>query len=215
MMSKQYILKDIEKLKKANDFLKPLFANIKNYKSEEGTSYPVGIPNFSYRDKFQVNYNEMCIDILEYFAEKLGDKGELNIGKYFTCWLDMRDAGIRIGFSLNDEFESKLYDEVFGSHSTIYEWTEKHILPLLSLIANKYLDFEDTIEFFERIGTECGRNDRRLAWDASTYTKGADAAKKIIDNIFKLAEDEEVLKDIDEVLDVYFGKVFKYNKEEN
>lgn len=213
-MSKQYILKDIERLKKANAFLKTLFGDIKNYKSEEGTSYPVGIPKFSYSDEFQVNYNEMCICILEYFAEKLRDKEELQLGKYLTCWLDMCDARIRIGFSLNDELESKLYDEVFGSHSTIYVWTKNNLLPLLSLVANKYLDFEDTIDFFERVGTESDSDDRRLAWNASTYTKGEDAAKKIIDNIFKLAEDEEVLKDIDEVLDVYFDKVFKHNKEE-
>ena len=211
-MSKQYILKDIERLKKANDFLKPLFADIKNYRSEEGTSYPVGVPNFNYRDEFQINYNEMCIEIMEYFVEKLGDKEELQLGKYLTCWLDMCDARIRIGFSLNDELESKLYDEVFGSHSTIYTWTKNDLLPLLSLVANKYLNFEDAIDFFECVGTD-GDN-RQLAWNASTYTKGADSAKKIIDNIFKLAEDEEVLKDIDEVLDVYFNKVFKYNKEE-
>ena len=213
-MSKQYILKDIEKLKKANDFLKKLFADIKNYKSEEGTSYPVGVPNFNYRDEFQINYNEMCIEIMGYFAEKLGDKEELQLGKYITCWLDMCDARIRIGFSLNDELESKLYDEVFGSHSTIYVWTKNNLLPLLSLIANKHLDFEDTIDFFEHVGTKGDSDSRQLAWSASTYTKGADAAKKIIDGIFKLAEDEEVLKDIDEVLDVYFDKVFKYNKEE-
>ena len=80
-MSKQYILKDIEKLKKANDFLETLFADIENYKSKEGTSYPVGISNFSHNDELQINYNEMCIDILEYFVEKLGDKEELHIGK--------------------------------------------------------------------------------------------------------------------------------------
>lgn len=211
-MSKQYILKDIEKLKKANDFLKKLFADIRNYKAKEGTSYPVGVPNFNYRDEFQINYNEMCIEIMEYFVEKLGDKEELQLGKYLTCWLDMCDARIRIGFSLNDELESKLYDEVFGSHSTIYAWTKNDLLPLLSLVANKYLDFEDAIDFFERVGTD-GDN-RQLAWDASTYAKGATSAKKIIDEVFKLAEDEEVLKDIDEVLDVYFDKVFKYNKEE-
>ena len=211
-MTKQNILKDIEKLKKANDFLKNLFADIKNYKSKEGTSYPIGIPNFSHNDELQINYNEMCIDILEYFVEKLGDKEELQLGKYITCWLDMCDAKIRIGFSLNDELESKLYDEVFGSHSTIYTWTKDNLLPLLSLVTIKYLDFEDTIDFFEHLGTD-GDN-RQLAWNASTYTKGADAAKKIIDDIFKLAEDEEVLKDIDEVLDVYFDKVFKYNKDE-
>lgn len=213
-MSKQYILKDIEKLKKANDFLKTLFASIKDYKSKEGTSYPVGIPNFNYRDEFQINYNEMCIEIMEYFAEKLGDKEELQFGKYLTCWLDMCDAKIRIGFSLNDELESKLYDEVFGSHSTIYVWTKNNLLPLLSLVANKYLDFEDTISFFDRVGTDGDSHNRQLAWSASTYTNGETEAKKIIDNIFKLAEDEEVLKDIDEVLDVYFDKVFKYNKEE-
>ena len=213
-MSKQYILKDIEKLKKANDFLKTLFAEIKDYKSEEGTSYPVGVPNFNYRDEFQINYNEMCIEIMEHFVEKLGDKEELRLGKYLTCWLDMCDARIRIGFSLNDELESKLYDEVFGSHSTIYTWTKNNLLPLLSLVASKYLDFEDTIDFFKRVGTESDSDDRRLAWNASTYTNGETAAKEIIDDLFKLAEDEEVLKDIDEVLDVYFDKVFKYNKEE-
>ena len=211
-MSKQYILDDIEGLKKANDFLKPLFASIKDYKHEGGTSYPVGIPNFNYGDEFQVNYNEMCIDILEYFVEKLGDREELSIGKYLTCWMDVCESRIRIGFSLSDELESKLYDEVFGSHSTIYTWTKDNLLPLLSLVASKYLDFEDTIDFFERVGTD--GDDRQLAWSASTYTKGMDAAKKIIDDIFKLAEDEEVLKDMDEVLDVYFDKVFKYNKEE-
>ena len=211
-MSKQNILKDIEKLKRANTFLETLFANIRAYKDNEGTSYPVGIPNFSHRDELQINYNKMCIDILEYFVEKLGDKEELNIGKYFTCWLDMCETRIRIGFSLNNEVESKLYDEVFGSHSTIYTWTKNNLLPLLSLVASKYLDFEDTIDFFERVGTD--GDDRQLDWHTSTYTKGEDAAKKIIDDIFKLAEDEEVLKDIDEVLDVYFDKVFKYNKEE-
>ena len=215
-MSKQYILKDIEKLKKANDFLKPLFASIKDYKHEEGTSYPVGVPNFSYRDEFQVNYNEMCIDILEYFVEKLGDKEELQLGKYLTCWLDICGARIRIGFSLNNENEvsSKLYNEVFGSWSDIYTWTKNNLLPLLSLVTNKYLNFEDTIDFFENVGTKGDCNGCQLAWDASTYTKGATEAKKIIDDIFKLAEDKEVLKDMDEVLDVYFDKVFKYNKEE-
>ena len=213
-MSKQYILKDIKKLKQANTFLETLFADIENYKSKEGTSYPVGIPNFSHRDELQINYNKMCIDILEYFVEKLGDKEELNIGKYFTCWLDMCETRIRIGFSLNNEVESKLYDEVFGSHSTIYVWTEQHILPMLTLLTPRYLDFESTTTFFKRIGTEGDSNNRQLAWNASTYTKDGVDAKKVIDKIFNLAKDKEVLKDIDEVLDIYFDKVFKYNKEE-
>ena len=213
-MSKQYILKDIKKLKQANTFLETLFADIENYKSKEGTSYPVGIPNFSHRDELQINYNKMCINILEYFVEKLGDKEELNIGKYFTCWLDMCETRIRIGFSLNNKVESKLYDEVFGSHSTIYVWTEQHILPMLTLLTPRYLDFESATTFFKRIGTEGGSDNRQLAWNASTYTKDEAEAKKVIDNIFKLAEDEEVLKDMDEVLDIYFDKVFKYNKEE-
>ena len=213
-MSKKYILKDIEKLKQANTFLETLFADIENYKSKEGTSYPIGIPNFSHRDELQINYNKMCIDILEYFVEKLGDKEDLNIGKYFTCWLDMCETRIRIGFSLNNEVESKLYDEVFGSHSTIYVWTEQHILPMLTLLTPRYLDFESTTTFFKRIGTEGDSNNRQLAWNASTYTKDEAEAKKIIDKIFRLAEDKEVLKDIDELLDVYFDKVFKYNKEE-
>ena len=217
-MSKQNILKDIEKLKRANTFLKTLFADIRTYKDKEGTSYPVGVPNFSSTDEFQINYNEMCIDILEYFVEKLGDKEELHIGKYFTCWLDMCDTRIRIDFSLNNENEvsSKLYNEVLGSWSDIYIWTKNNLLPMLTLITPKYLDFEDAITFFERVGTTDGfHNDRHLAWNASTYTHGATKAKEIIDDIFKLAEDEEVLKDIDEVLDVYFSKVFKYNKEED
>ena len=214
-MSKQDILKDIEKLKRANTFLETLFTDIKNYQHKEGTSYPVGVPNFSSTDEFQINYNEMCINILKYFVEKLGDREELHIGKYFTCWLDICETRIRIGFSLNDEVESKIYDEIFGSHSTIYVWTKKHILPMLTLITSRYLDFESVIDFFECVGTKDGfNNNRHLAWDISAYTKGETEAKKIIDDIFKLAENEEVLKDIDEVLDVYLDKVFKYNKEE-
>ena len=85
---------------------------------------------------------------------------------------------------------------------------------MLTLLTPRYLDFESATTFFKRIGTEGGSNDRQLAWNASTYTKDETEAKKVIDNIFKLAEDEEVLKDIDEVLDVYFDKVFKYNKED-
>ena len=215
-MSKQNILKDIEKLKQANTFLDTLFADIRNYKSKEGTSYPVGVPNFSNVEESQINYNKMCIDILEYFVEKLGDKEELHLGKYFTCWLDMCDTRIRIGFSLNNEVSAKLYDEVFGSWSAIYEWSEKHILPLLTLITSRYLDFETIIPFFEHIGTEVSwNNDRHLAWDALAYTESRIKAKEIIDDIFKLSENEEVLKDVDEVLDVYFDKVFKYNKEED
>ena len=215
-MSKQSILKDIEKLKKENDFLKTLFADIENYKSKEGTSYPVGVPNFSHNDELQINYNEMCIDILEYFVEKLGDKEELHIGKYFTCLLDMCETRIRIEFNLNNENEvsSKLYNEVFGSWSDIYIWTKNNLLPMLTLLTPRYLDFESAINFFEHVGTKGDSDVRQLAWNASTYTKGAAEAKKIIDKIFRLAEDKEVLKDIDEVLDVYFDKVFKYNKEE-
>ena len=215
-MSKQNILKDIEKLKQANTFLDTLFADIRNYKSKEGTSYPVGIPNFSHGDEFQINYNGMCIDILEYFVEKLGDKEELHLGKYFTCWLDMCDTRIRIGFSLNDEVSSKLYNEVFGSWSSIYEWSEKHILPLLTLITSRYLDFETVIPFLEHFGTEVRWNDdRHLAWDALAYTESRIKAKGIINDIFKISENEEVLKDVDEELDDYFDKVFKYNKEED
>ena len=214
-MSKQDNLKDIEKLKQANAFLETLFASIENYKHKEGTSFPVGIPYFGHRDEHQINYNEMCIDILEHFVEKLGDKEELCIGKYFTCWLDMCDARIRIGFSLsNKEVESKLYDRVFGSWSTIYTWFENQVLPLLTLITPRYVNFEDVISFFEHIGTDVNSKERRLAWDASTYDKAGTEAKKIIDNIFNLSEDKELLKDIDELLDFYFDKVFKYNKEE-
>ena len=214
-MSKKDILKDIEKLKRANTFLETLFAGIENYKSKEGTSYPVGIPSFSHGDEHQIKYNGMCIEILEYFVEKLGDKEVLNLGKYFTCWLDMCETRIRIGFGLNNEVTSKLYDGVFGSWSTIYVWSEKHILPLLSLITSRYLDFERVISFFKHIGTDGNSNERRLAWDVSAYTRYVTEAKKIIDNIFKLSEDKEVLKDMDDLLDVYFDKVFKYNKEED
>ena len=110
---------------------------------------------------------------------------------------------------------SKLYDYVFGSWSTIYVWSEKHILPLLSLITSRYIDFERVITFFKHIGTEGDSNERRLACDVSAYTKYVTEAKKIIDNIFKLSEDKEVLKDMDELLDVYFDKVFKHNKEDD
>lgn len=209
-MPKECILKDIEKLKRANAFLKALFADVRDYKSKEGTSYPIGVPNFSTRDERQIDYNEMSISILEYFVKKLGDREELSIGKYLTCWMDVCESRIRLGFSLNNELESKLYDKVFGSWSTIYTWTKDNLLPLFSLVTNKYLNLECVVDFFDGIGTELNGNG--LAWDASTYAKCETEAKQIIDVLFSLAEDEEILKDADEVLDVYFDKVFKYNK---
>ena len=86
---------------------------------------------------------------------------------------------------------------------------------MLSLLTRRYLDFETVFSFFKYIGSEGYSNERRLAWDTSVYTKSVTEAKKIIDNIFKLSEDKEVLKDMDEVLDVYFDKVFKHNKEDD
>ena len=211
-MSKQSILRTAEQLKRANAFLKPLFADIRKYKAKEATSCAIGLPSFCYRDEFQIDYNEMCIDILEYFAEKLGDREELSIGKYLTCWMDVCESRIRLGFTLSDEAEYKLYDEVFGSHSEIYVWTKNNLLPLLSLITSKRCDLESAVDFFWRAGTE--GEDRQLVWDAEAYAQAAIEAKKIIDEIFDLAEDGETMKDVDEVLDVYFDKVFKHNKEE-
>jgi hypothetical protein len=216
-MSKKYILKDIEQLKQANEFLKTILADIDTYKKERCTSYPVGLPSrLSFTDEYQVNYNEMCISILEYFAEKLGDNEELTIGKYLRVWLDMCETRIRIGISLNNEVQSKLYDEVFGSWSTIYTWFEKQVLPLLTLLTSRYVDFETVIPFFENIGYEDGWNkDRHLSYHKETYTKSVVKAKEIIDDLFKLAENEELLTDVDELLDLYFSKVFKYNKEDD
>ena len=85
---------------------------------------------------------------------------------------------------------------------------------MLTLLTPRYLDFESVTTFFKRIGTEGGSDNRQLAWNTSTYTKDGADAKKVIDKLFNLAKDKEVLKDIDEVLDIYFDKVFKYNKEE-
>lgn len=216
-MSKKYILKDIEQLKQANEFLKTILADIDAYKTERGTSYPVGLPSrLSFADECQVNYNEMCISILEYFAEKLGDNEELTIGKYLRVWLDVCETRIRIGISLNDEVQSKLYNEVFGSWSTIYEWFEKNALPLISLLTGRYVNFENVLHFFDNIGYEEGWNkDRHLSYSKATYLKEVVRAKEYIDNLFKLAAADEIAADVDEVLDVYFSKVFKYNKEDD
>lgn len=216
-MAKKYILKDIEQLKQANEFLKTILADIDAYKTERGTSYPVGLPSrLSFADECQVNYNEMCISILEYFAEKLGDNEELTIGKYLRVWLDVCETRIRIGISLNDEVQSKLYNEVFGSWSTIYEWFEKNALPLISLLTGRYVNFENVLSFFNNIGYEDGWNkDRHLSYSKATYLKEAVRAKEYIDNLFKLAAADEIAVDVDEVLDLYFSKVFKYNKEDD
>ena len=216
-MSKNYILKDIEQLKQANEFLNTIIAEIATYKEERCTSYPVGLPSIlSLADEYQVQYNEMCSQILRYFVVKLGDKEELIIGKYIRCWFDMCETRIRIGFSLNNEVQSKLYEEVFRSWSTIYEWFEKNVLPLISLITGIYVDFKNILSFFKNIGYEDGWNkDRHLSYSKETYLKDTVRAKEYIDNLFRLAENEEMLKDVDEVLELYFNKVFKYNKEDD
>ncbi len=135
-----------------------------------------------------------------------------------------KDVGVTVNLDMiwgHDDFEFEWEPDgeatyvPYGETSVLYDSGEGGLASVeVSADVDDYqfLDFEDTIAFFERVGTD-GDN-RQLAWNASTYTKGADSAKKIIDDIFNLAEDEETLKDMNEVLDVYFDKVFKHNKEE-
>lgn len=214
----KYLEKDIEDVR---DTLKVLRSTQRDLQEDKDKNYRVFeiLPNEFNPDRMmrRIWYYKAIIEVAEYYQEKLGDRDHFDFGKYSSFSLDICFGRIRFGVYLSDdETEGKLYDYIFGSHSGINEWYEAHITQLITLMFGETNyshafgshDLTDIIHFFKNFG----QNKDGLYWEYEKFENDVKHAKKIIDWLDNVSTNhQDLIKDFDEVLDLYFAKVFKYN----
>ena len=207
----KHMLKTIEELKKNNEFLHQIDLQYDQVKSDQHTSYPYGIPNTDI--KYQIMYNNMMVSLLEYWIEKVGDS-EIRMGKYVRMYLRVLDTHISLEFCLDEDTSSELYDKVFGSSSTIYQWVDKHFPSVFGMAIGYFLDEDITI--FNNLGTRiCYTDKRHLAYFENEYTYDTTVGCQKIDKILNISKNSELMSDLDEVFNVYFEKLLKNSSEED
>lgn len=219
----EYSKREIQKIKNIIEFYKKVKLESEEICKKYGSSSSVPDDFDSYSLKMNIMYYKASLEVYEYFHEKLGEKNYLPLGKYVGINLGfVYDNKIYLDLCLkNDEVESKLYSLVFGSHSGINEFVSEHFPDIFSVIlgSTQYShafgtwDVKDAIYFFEHFGYECDDKNKHLYYDQERFDKDVQQAKKIIDWLFKLSENTELMNDVDNVLTTYFNTVFKYNKE--
>lgn len=205
------MLKIIENLKKNNDVLKEINNNITNIKSECGSSFLDGVGNII-DIKDQIMYNEMMVDILEYWVSQVGP-GALYLGKYIKICPRVLDTRMSLDLYLDSELSSKLYDAVFGSHSTIYQWVTEHFPTVFGMVIGRSIDSD--ISCFNHLGMRSDYNNEwKLSYDKKDFVKSISNGKRIIDDLVNLSKDSERMQDLDDVLKIYFDKIFKNYKDD-
>lgn len=163
----------------------------------------------------KINYYKAVLTVYEYYLEK----NDLMFGKYISASMSFYKDKLHFDLYLeDDEIESKLYDCVFSSHSGINIFVRDHFPDIFSIILGNTgysyafgcFDLISCLNFFNHFGYI---NDS-LCWDQKELDRQIDQAKKILDWLFKLSENTELMNDIDKILTTYFEIVFKHNREE-
>lgn len=227
----KYLRKEIEQLKRGNTWLQAKVEEAEKVSSNHEVYGYDNIGQLVTQLKTNVMYNNMIIEICEYYLFKVDPAvGKIKLGKnlnwYFGIFSSNGDPRLHMDLVLDRDtgVDSKLYDYVFGSHSGIGEWVDTHIVPLISVIlgSTSYShalgswDLSFISHFFEHCGkgydSYHDRYDRYSYWDKEKYNKDIEQAKKLIDWLIELSKKEELMKDIDRFLDTYFEMVFKNNK---
>lgn len=204
--------KDIERLNYARGIMQDISNKMSEIKSDQGTSYPTGFPNTVLDLDCEIKYNKMVVDLLNYWTEKVGSD-ELKLGKYIRMYPRVLQTRMELDFCLDSELSSRLYDEVFGSHSTIYIWVHKYFPSVFGMVVGQYLD--DIIQRFDNLGFQTRRNgEKHLCWNDSEFQTALFNGKKLIDLLFEISINQELMNDLDEVLKIYFDKIFKNNPDE-
>jgi len=170
----------------------------------------------------KIMYYKAITTVYEYFLDKLGEKESLTLGKYISASMSAFDNTLSFNVYLVDgETESKLYNQVFGSHSGINEFVQEHFPDIFSVILGNTgyshalgcYNLNNALNFFKSFGYRDYKRES-LCWAQKDFDKQIDTAKKILDWFFRLSEDTELMNDVDKVLTTYFEVVFKYNPEE-
>lgn len=230
----EYLRKQVEQLKRGNAWLQAKVEEAEQI-SDDHTVYGYDNVGKLITDlKTNVVYNNMVIEICEYYLSKVDPEvGYIKLGKnlkwYFGIFPSQGNNRIHMDLTLDNDktdVHYKLYDYVFGSHSGIGEWVAEHIVPLVSVILGSTAyshafgswDLEFISKFFDHCGKEyCNIKqtyERYYHWETKKYDSDVAQAKKLIDWLIELSTKQELMDDIDHVLDTYFEAVFKHNGRE-
>ena len=226
----EYLRKQIEHLKRGNAWLQTKVEEAEKVSDDREVYGYDNVGQLITRLKTNVMYNNMVIEICEYYLSKVDPTvGRILLGRnldwYFGIFPSQGDNRLHMDLTLNRDtgIDSKLYDYVFGSHSGIGEWVDKHIVPLVSVILGSTAyshalgswDLAFISQFFEHCGKEYDSYNQKYNkygyWDQEKYNSDVKQAKKLIDWLIELSTKQELMDDIDRVLDTYFEVVFKHN----
>ena len=229
----EHLRKQIEQLKRGNAWLQAKVEEAEKVSNDHEVYGYDNIGQLVTQLKTNVMYNNMTIEICEYYLSKVDPAvGKIKLGKnldwYFGIFSSNGDPRPHMDLVLDRDtgVSSKLYDYVFGSHSGIGEWVDKHIVPLISVMLGSTAyshafgswDLSFISRFFEHCGKEYNSyNDRYNKygyWHQEKYNSDVEQAKKLIDWLIELSTKQELMDDIDHVLDTYFDAVFKHNGRE-
>ena len=229
----EHLRKQIEQLKRGNAWLQAKVEEAEKVSDDHEVYGYDNIGKLVTQLKTNVMYNNMTIEICEYYLSKVDSAvGKIKLGRnlnwYFGIFSSNGDPRPHMDLVLDRDtgVSSKLYDYVFGSHSGIGEWVDKHIVPLISVMLGSTAyshafgswDLSFISRFFEHCGKEYDsyndRYDRYGYWHQEKYNADVEQAKKLIDWLIELSTKQELMDDIDHVLDTYFEAVFKHNGRE-
>lgn len=220
----EHLRKQIEQLKRGNAWLQAKVEEAEKVSDDHEVYGYDNIGQLITQLKTNVMYNNMVIEICEYYLSKVDPAvGKIKLGKnldwYFGIFSSQGDIRPHMDLVLDRDtgVPSKLYEYVFGSHSGICEWVDKHIIPLISVIIRCF-NLSSISHMFERFGKEYDsynkEYDKYGYWHQEKYDSDVEQAKQLIDYLIELSTKQELMDDIDRVLDTYFEVVFKHNGEE-
>lgn len=218
----KYLQTEIEHLKQA-------VKNLETVKVDLTAAHEKDYRAFDFIDDFKpdnverkVAYLKSMISVMEYFQEKLGEKEQLKLGKYVNVDICAYNGSLFLGLYYGDnETEGKLYDQIFSSHSGINEFVQDHFPDLFSVMLGSTgyshafgsYDFKDVLRAFKTFGYEDYEH-KRICYSQKDFDKHVGRAKKQLDWLFRVASDEDLIKDLDSVIGLYIETVLRRNPEE-
>lgn len=143
---------------------------------------------------------------------------EFRLGKYITFSFSIIDTDFHLGIYWSDEkTESKLYSDIFGSHSGINEFTAEVLVKLLDTVygmthysyafdSESILDIKKAIDSFgyRRIDS---KKEMIPEYDTTAWKKDIDNTNNALEFLRKLTCNKEAGKKADRVLEAWLKEL--------
>ena len=204
----------LKNLKNTIKYLEDLKIKTESVCEEDPLAVPPDLASPALTSK--IMYYKAVLTVYKYFIKKLGNKSYLMLGNYIGIYMST-SSGLSLNLCVeNDKIESKLYTLEFGSsYSSLHVFTQECFPEVFSVIFENYRsshhNFKRIFDFFGRFGY-IDQERSLLCWSQSAFDEQINTAKQLIDWLFSLSENTELMTDIDKVLATYFEVVIKYNK---